>query len=179
DALDPLDHVNRSQSTNDVYPTAVKLGITAGLRELGDALARLREALENKAGQFRDVVKIGRTQLQDAVPMTVGQELGAWRTTLGEEHARIDETCGLLGEINPGATAIGTGLNAAPGYAEAARRHLSAITGRELTTAADLVEATSDTGVFVQASATLKRTATKVSKLCNDLRLLSSGPQGG
>lgn len=177
--VDPLDDVNRGQSTNDVYPTAVQLAITAALERLGDTLERLRHALRRKSAEFHDVVKIGRTQLQDAVPMTVGQELGAWDSALADEQHRLAEVRGLLGRINLGGTAIGTGLNAAPGYPEAVRAQLSTITGQELTTAPDLIAATSDTGVFVQASAVLKRAAVKVSKFCNDLRLLSSGPQGG
>lgn len=179
EVLDPLDHVNRGQSTNDVYPTAVQLAVTTALERLNDTLGRLRHALAGKSAEFRDVVKIGRTQLQDAVPMTVGQELGAWDSALADEQHRITEMCGLLGRINLGGTAIGTGLNAPAGYTRAVRAQLSTITDRELSTAADLIAATSDTGVFVQASATLKRAAVKVSKLCNDLRLLSSGPQGG
>lgn len=176
----PLDHVNLGQSTNDVYPTAVKLALDAHLRELLDALARVREAFEAKATEFANVLKMGRTQLQDAVPMTLGQEFGAFAVTLGEDEARLSEARLLLHELNLGGTAIGTGLNARPGYKEAAVAHLRDITGiSTLVSATDLVEATQDVGVFVQLSGVLKRTAVKVSKICNDLRLLSSGPQAG
>jgi aspartate ammonia-lyase len=177
--LHPNDHVNRGQSTNDVYPTAVKLALMRALDGLAAALERLSDSFGAKADEFAGIPKIGRTQLQDAVPMTVGQEFGAWRATVHEEQARIADARGLLCEINLGATAIGTGITSAPGYAEAVARHLRAITGLPVVTASDLVEATSDTGSFMNLSGVLKRTAVKVSKICNDLRLLSSGPQAG
>jgi aspartate ammonia-lyase len=175
----PLDHVNRCQSTNDVYPTAVRLALLTALDEVEAATARLADAFAAKAAEFRAVPKIGRTQLQDAVPMTVGQELGAFAATLREELARLTDSRALLCEINLGATAIGTGITAHPDYRRHAVEQLARITGRPLVGAADLVEATSDTGVFVQVSGVLKRTAVKASKICNDLRLLSSGPQAG
>jgi aspartate ammonia-lyase len=179
DEVHPLDHVNRSQSTNDVYPTAVKLSLLAALDGLSTALDGLAEACRLKAREFWSVPKVGRTQLQDAVPMTVGQEFAAWGATLAEEEARIHEARGLLREVNLGATAIGTGITADPGYREAVCQRLREITGLELVTAPDLIEATADAGVFVQLSGVLKRSAVKVSKICNDLRLLSSGPQAG
>ncbi|MGV0743771.1 aspartate ammonia-lyase [Mycolicibacterium sp. XJ870] len=179
DRLHPNDHVNRGQSTNDVYPTAVKLALIAALGDLSRTVEELADAFGVKADAFTDVPKIGRTQLQDAVPMTVGQEFGAWRSTLAEELARIAEARELLCEINLGATAIGTGITSVAGYPQAAARHLRAITGVPVVTATDLVEATSDTGSFLHLSSVLKRTAVKVSKICNDLRLLSSGPQAG
>ncbi|WP_441963766.1 aspartate ammonia-lyase [Mycolicibacterium houstonense] len=179
DKLHPNDHVNRGQSTNDVYPTAVKLALIAALAELAGSVDALGAAFGAKADEFARVPKIGRTQLQDAVPMTVGQEFGAWRSTVREELDRIAEAQRLLCEINLGATAIGTGITSVVGYAAAAARHLREITGVPVTTASDLVEATSDTGSFLHLSAVLKRTAVKVSKICNDLRLLSSGPQAG
>ncbi|RYP87736.1 aspartate ammonia-lyase [Nocardioides guangzhouensis] len=175
----PLDHVNRSQSTNDVYPTAVKIALMQSLDGLAASVARLADAFATRAAEFRGVPKVGRTQLQDAVPMTVGQELGAWATTVREELPRIAEARSLLREINLGATAIGTGITADPRYAAVVCRHLREVTGLPLETAANLVEATSDTGVFVHVSGVLKRTAVKVSKICNDLRLLASGPQAG
>jgi aspartate ammonia-lyase len=175
----PLDHVNRSQSTNDVYPTALRLGLLAALDGLSVSVHRLAEACEAKSRQFRSVPKVGRTQLQDAVPMTVGQEFAAWAATLVEEEARIVDSRALLREINLGATAIGTGITAVPEYHESVCRHLRKVTGLPVVGASNLVEATSDTGVFVQLSGVLKRTAVKVSKICNDLRLLSSGPQAG
>ncbi|MEU8633636.1 aspartate ammonia-lyase [Amycolatopsis sp. NPDC048633] len=177
--LHPIDDVNLGQSTNDVYPTAVKLAVHAAATELLDAMAELRGALHAKGREFADVVKIGRTQLQDAVPMTLGQEFTAFAVTLGEDEQRLAEALTLLDEINLGGTAIGTGLNAHPDYARHACAHLARLTGRPLVTATDLVEATADVGVFVQVSGVLKRVAVKLSKTCNDLRLLSSGPQAG
>ncbi|MDQ0921769.1 aspartate ammonia-lyase [Pseudarthrobacter sp. W1I19] len=177
--LHPNDHVNLSQSTNDVYPTAVKLGTIFAARELLDALAGLEEACAAKALEFRTVVKMGRTQLQDAVPMTLGQEFGTYAITIGEDRLRLAEAELLIHEINLGATAIGTGLNAPAGYAATACRHLATITGLPLVTAPDLIEATQDVGAFVHLSGVLKRVAVKLSKICNDLRLLSSGPRAG
>ncbi|MET7994731.1 aspartate ammonia-lyase [Amycolatopsis sp. NPDC005232] len=177
--LHPIDDVNLGQSTNDVYPTSVKLAVHAAATELLGAMAELRAALHEKGREFTDVVKIGRTQLQDAVPMTLGREFTAFAVTLGEDEQRLAEALTLLTEINLGGTAIGTGLNAHPNYARLACEHLSRLTGTPLVTATDLVEATADVGVFVQLSGVLKRVAVKLSKTCNDLRLLSSGPQAG
>ena len=177
--LHPNDHVNLSQSTNDVYPTAVRVATVAGIEELLGALTRLEDAFAEKAAEFRTVVKMGRTQLQDAVPMTLGQEFGTYAVTIGEDRERLRDASGLIHEINLGATAIGTGLNAPPGYAEAACRHLGEATGLPLVTAVDLIEATQDMGAFVHLSGVLKRVAVKLSKICNDLRLLSSGPRAG
>ncbi|MFE2473746.1 aspartate ammonia-lyase [Streptomyces mirabilis] len=177
--LHPNEDVNRSQSTNDVYPTAVNVATVIAIGELLDAMSVLREAFAAKAVEFRGALKMGRTQLQDAVPMTLGQEFGTHAVMLEEDQSRLGEAVQLVHEINLGATAIGTGLNAPAGYAEAARQHLSAITGLPLVTAADLVEATQDCGAFVHLSGVLKRMAVKLSKICNDLRLLSSGPRAG
>jgi aspartate ammonia-lyase len=179
DVLHPNEHVNLSQSTNDVYPTAVKIAIVKATYALLEAMAQLEESFANKAKEFHDVLKMGRTQLQDAVPMTLGQELNAFAVMLGEDRARLAEAVTMLYEINLGATAIGTQLNAPQGYVEAARAHLERITGLPLVTAADLVEATQDCGAFVHLSGVLKRVAVKISKVCNDLRLLSSGPRAG
>jgi len=179
DILHPIDDVNRSQSTNDTYPTALKLAMTSSLTTMLRELDLLRISFGRKGREFNDVLKVGRTQLQDAVPMTLGQEFHGYATTLGEDIARLRETIKLLSEVNLGATAIGTGITADPGYAGAVVRHLSEITGQRLETAPDLVEATSDTGVFMTFSSALKRSAIKLSKICNDLRLLSSGPQAG
>ncbi len=175
----PNEHVNLSQSTNDAYPTAVNIAAILAVGELSEAMKVLEGAFAAKAVEFRDVVKMGRTQLQDAVPMTAGQEFGTYAVMLAEDRLRLEEAALLLHEINLGATAIGTGLNAPPGYAEAACRHLVAITGLPLTTADDLVEATQDCGAFVHLSGVLKRVAVKLSKTCHDLRLLSSGPRAG
>ncbi|MFD9664852.1 aspartate ammonia-lyase [Rhodococcus sp. NPDC059968] len=175
----PLDHVNMGQSTNDVYPTAVKVAVQFALRRLHTSMRELATAFGAKSGEFADVVKMGRTQLQDAVPMTLGQEFGTYEIMLGEDADRLLEAAALIREINLGGTAIGTGLNAHPRYAELACRHLRDTAGIPVTTAVDLVEATQDVGSFVQVSGVLKRTAVKLSKICNDLRLLSSGPRAG
>jgi len=175
----PNNHVNLSQSTNDVYPTAVKLALHTSIEGLRAAMRDLVTAFLNKGEEFAPFIKMGRTQLQDAVPMTLGQEFAAFGHTILEDVDRLGEAQALIREINMGATAIGTGINAPPGYAEQVREHLSEITGLLLITAPDLVEATSDTGSFVQLSGVLKRCAVKLSKICNDLRLLSSGPRTG
>jgi aspartate ammonia-lyase len=175
----PNDHVNLSQSTNDVYPTALKISAIWQIESLVETMGRLRDAFMAKGEEFRDILKIGRTQLQDAVPMTLGQEFKAYGVTIGEDMERISEASKLLHEINLGATAIGTGLNTVQGYAERVTRHLAELTGLPLVTSPDLVEATSDAGVFVQISGVLKRIAVKMSKICNDLRLLASGPRAG
>ena len=177
--LHPLEHVNMSQSTNDVYPTAVKVALHFGIQRLTRAMAELRAAFEAKAAEFADVMKMGRTQLQDAVPMTLGQEFSTYAVMLEEDEQRLKEAALLIHEINLGATAIGTGINAHPDYAALACRKLSDITGVSLITASNLVEATQDAGAFVQLSGVLKRVAVKLSKTCNDLRLLSSGPRAG
>jgi aspartate ammonia-lyase len=177
--ISPNDHVNLSQSTNDVYPTAVRVALHQSLAVFREELGRLCDAFEVKAIEFASMLKMGRTQMQDAVPMTLGQEFMAFAHTLREDVDRLAEAQLLIREINLGATAIGTGINAPPGYAEMAAIKLAAITGVPVLTAPDLVEATSDTGAFVQVSGVLKRTCTKLSKICNDLRLLSSGPRAG
>jgi len=177
--LNPNDDVNRSQSTNDVYPTAIKLAMILSLQRQLTELRALTGSFAKKAVEFNDILKIGRTQLQDAVPMTLGQEFHGFATTLTEDYDRLREVIPFLSEINLGATAIGTGITADKRYAETVRRHLSEISGLDFVTASDLIEATSDTGVFMTLSGTLKRSAVKLSKICNDLRLLSSGPQAG
>ena len=177
--LHPLEDVNMSQSTNDVYPTAIKVALHFYIDELTAAMAELRGAFEAKAAEFSDVLKIGRTQLQDAVPMTLGQEFSTYAVMLGEDEQRLKEACLLIHEINLGATAIGTGINAHPKYAALVCSRLTDITGINLIVAPNLVEATQDAGAFVQVSGVLKRVAVKLSKTCNDLRLLSSGPRAG
>ncbi|HLI51325.1 MAG TPA: aspartate ammonia-lyase, partial [Thermomicrobiaceae bacterium] len=179
DVLHPVEIVNLSQSTNDVYPTAVKVALHFGIRRLGSAMAELRATFEEKAEAFSALLKMGRTQLQDAVPMTLGQEFSTFAVMLGEDEHRLSEAGALIHEINLGATAIGTGINAPPEYAAIACKHLAEITGIPLVTAANLIEATQDAGAFVQLSGVLKRIAVKLSKTCNDLRLLSSGPRAG
>ena len=177
--LHPNEHVNMSQSTNDVYPTALKLATYIGIFSLVDAMAYLRRAFERKADEFADVLKMGRTQLQDAVPMTLGQEFQTYAIMLGEDEERLKEAALLIREMNLGATAIGTGINADPDYAPLVCRKLAEISGIPVVTAPNLIEATQDCGSFVQLSGVLKRVAVKLSKTCNDLRLLSSGPRAG
>ena len=175
----PLNHVNKSQSTNDVYPTALKLGLIFEINELLKAMAHLQDAFQGKANEFKDVIKMGRTQLQDAVPMTLGQEFATFSRMTMEDIQRLQETIPLLREINLGGTAIGTGLNAPAGYAQKACSILSKLSGFDFVVAEDMVEATQDAGVFVMVSGVLKRIAVKLSKTSNDLRLLSSGPRAG
>jgi len=175
----PNNHVNLSQSTNDVYPTAVKLALHQAIDELRVALRDLATGFLAKGEEFAPHIKMGRTQLQDAVPMTLGQEFTAFGHTLLEDVERLGEAQALIREINMGATAIGTGINTPRGYAASVCEHLSRITGLSLMTAPDLIEATADTGAFVQLSGVLKRCAVKLTKICDDLRLLSSGPRAG
>jgi aspartate ammonia-lyase len=177
--LHPLDHVNLSQSTNDTYPTAVKLALQFGIRRLGLELNYLKTTFEAKAREFDTVLKVGRTQLQDAVPMTLGQEFSAYAVMIGEDQQRLLEAASLIREINLGATAIGTGINAHPDYAALVTNRLSEVSGVAFIVSPNLVEATQDAGSFVQLSGVLKRIAVKLSKICNDLRLLSSGPRAG
>ena len=179
DVLHPNDHVNTSQSTNDVYPTAVRIALWTGIDRLLASMATLRRGFEAKADEFKDILKIGRTQLQDAVPMTLGQEFLTYAIMIGEDEARLREARALIEEINLGATAIGTGINAPAGYADLACKYLAEESKIPVVKAANLIEATQDTGAFVQLSGVLKRIACKLSKICNDLRLLSSGPQAG
>jgi aspartate ammonia-lyase len=179
DIVHPLNHVNKSQSTNDVYPTALKLALILEINELLKAMAHLQDAFQGKADEFKDVIKMGRTQLQDAVPMTLGQEFATFSRMTMEDIQRLQETIPLLREINLGGTAIGTGLNAPAGYAQKACSILSKLSGFDFVVAEDMVEATQDAGVFVMVSGVLKRIAVKLSKTSNDLRLLSSGPRAG
>tara|TARA_R110002050_G_scaffold51315_8_gene118035 strand:+ start:725 stop:2146 length:1422 start_codon:yes stop_codon:yes gene_type:complete len=177
--LHPNNDVNMSQSTNDVYPTAVRLGTLLSHDKLVQSLVELKEAFACKAEEFKDIIKMGRTQLQDAVPMTLGQEFNSYATTLGEDVSRIADLTELLKEVNLGGTAIGTSINAHPEYANLAVEYLSVISKIDFILAGDLVEASSDMGAFVLFSGMLKRLAVKLSKICNDLRLLSSGPRTG
>ncbi|MGP7734295.1 MULTISPECIES: aspartate ammonia-lyase [Oceanimonas] len=177
--LHPNNDVNRSQSTNDVYPTASRLAIVEAAQGLKLAVKELQHSLAAKGAEFADVLKMGRTQMQDAVPMTLGQEFDAFAYNLGEEEARINAACALLCEVNLGGTAIGTGINAPAGYGEIAVTELADISGLPVSQAGNLMEASYDMGAFVTFSSTLKRLAVKLSKLSNDLRLLSSGPRTG
>jgi aspartate ammonia-lyase len=168
-----------AQSTNDAYPTALRLAIILASAPLVQALEDLAYTLKGKAIEFDDVLKMGRTQLQDAVPMTLGQEFDAFHVTVKEDIARVREIVGLFREVNLGATAIGTGINTDPRYAALAVEELARVSGQPMVLATNLVEATSDMGAFVLYSGLLKRIAVKLSKICNDLRLLSSGPRTG
>ncbi|MBU8934485.1 MAG: aspartate ammonia-lyase [candidate division Zixibacteria bacterium] len=175
----PNNHVNLSQSTNDAYPTALHIALIRSNDKLAGVLDDLIKAFQGKAKEFTHILKMGRTQLQDAVPMTLGQTFEAYASTLAEETRRLEENAALFLEVNMGGTAIGTGINAHPEYGPKVVRHLSEISSLELKLAPDLVEATSDTGAFVMYSSAVKRLAVKLSKICNDLRLLSSGPRTG
>ena len=177
--MHPNDDVNMAQSTNDAYPTALRLAIILATEPLVRALGDLAYAFKTKAVEFADIVKMGRTQLQDAVPMTLGQEFDAFHATIREDVARLGEAAALFREINLGATAIGTGINADPRYAALAVEELAHLSGEPMVLASNLIEATSDMGAFVLFSGVLKRIAVKISKICNDLRLLSSGPRTG
>jgi aspartate ammonia-lyase len=179
DRVHPNNHVNMSQSTNDVYPTALRIGLHTKLESLLIEMTALQGLFAEKGSQFADVIKMGRTQLQDAVPMTLGQAFDAYAVTIGEDVQRVMEAQALIREINMGATAIGTGLNAHPMYPAIVTQKLRELTGIPVSKAANLVEATQDTGAYVQLSGVLKRVAVKLSKICNDLRLLSSGPRAG
>lgn len=175
----PNNHVNLSQSTNDVYPTALRIAIFLKGQRLLKNIELLKCELEKKEKEFAHVIKMGRTQLQDAVPMTLGQEFGAYGVMIGEDMERIEEALKLVNEINMGATAIGTGINSHEDYAELVCEILDKVTGLPLVISKDLVEATQDTGAYIQISGVFKRYAVKLSKICNDLRLLSSGPRAG
>jgi aspartate ammonia-lyase len=175
----PNNHVNLSQSTNDAYPTALKIAIIFSNVQLIDILKQLIDSFHEKSKEFAPILKMGRTQLQDAVPMTLGQEFEAFAMTLQEEISRLQQNADLFLEVNMGGTAIGTGINTDPEYSVKVIHHLREITGLSIVLAPNLVEATQDTGAFVMYSSALKRLGIKLSKICNDLRLLSSGPRAG
>lgn len=177
--INPNDDVNMSQSTNDAYPTGFRLGVYDCMNTLIGQIDELQAAFRDKGSEFMDILKMGRTQLQDAVPMTLGDEFMAFAHNLAEEQAVLRNAADRLLEINLGATAIGTGLNTPSGYRHQVTATLTEVTGYEMKSARDLIEATSDTGAYVHAHSAVKRTAMKLSKICNDLRLLSSGPTAG
>ena len=179
DVVNPNDDVNQCQSTNDAYPTGFRMAVHMALGELQRHFTELSDALHAKGDEFNDIITMGRTQLQDAVPMTLGQAFHAFANNLAEELETLSRASERLLEINLGATAIGTGVNAPAGYREAVTQALREVSGFKVTTAKDLIEATSDTGAYISVHASLKRTAMKLSKMCNDLRLLSSGPRAG
>lgn len=175
----PNDHVNMSQSTNDAYPTSFKLAFIFMNEELVSELRKLIAAFRQKGEEFKEIIKMGRTQLQDAVPMTVGQEFEAFAANLEEEVERLNQNAKLFLEVNMGATAIGTGINSEPEYSAKCIKNLRIISGEEFVLASNLIEATPDAGSAVMYSSALKRMAVKLSKICSDLRLLSSGPRCG
>lgn len=177
--IHPLDHVNMSQSTNDVYPTAIKVALRFQIDELIVAMDELHGEFDKKAKQFGDVLKMGRTQLQEAVPMTLGQEFKTYAGMLASDKRRLLRAAVTVQETNMGATAIGTGINTHPEYAIKVCKALSKVTGYSFVKAENLIEATQDMGAFIELSSTLKQMAIKLSKVCNDLRLLSSGPRAG
>ena len=179
DIINPNDHVNKSQSTNDAYPTGFRLGLFTLVASLVEELERLIVSMRSKGQELVNVLKMGRTQLQDAVPMSLGQEFEAFAVLLEEEVSRLHNNAALLLEVNLGATAIGTGLNTPPDYQSTVVGRLREVTGLDIRGAHDLLEATSDTGAYVSMHAAIKRLAVKLSKICNDLRLLSSGPRAG
>jgi len=179
DFLHPNDDVNASQSTNDAYPTAVKIAVMLATRSTLDAMRELKRALRAKETEFADVLKMGRTEEQDAVPMTLGQEFGAYAVMINDATDRLTDASRLLLEINMGATAIGTGINSPIGYAELVTSRLAEVSGMPVELAPNLIEATQDAGAFVQFSGVLKRVAVQLSKISRDLRLLSSGPRCG
>lgn len=176
---DPHDHVNGSQSTNDAYPSSLHVGMALGNTELIAAMNELISSFRAKGKEFAKILKMGRTQLQDAVPMTLGQEFEAFAATLAGEVQALQRIQNVLCEVNMGATAIGTGLNAPPGYSQKCADHLAKISGLPIHLADNLIEATQDTQAFVLYSSCMKSLASKLSKVCNDLRLLSSGPRCG
>ncbi|MDY6259873.1 MAG: aspartate ammonia-lyase [Bacteroidales bacterium] len=175
----PNDHCNCGQSTNDVYPTTIRLTFILLNKRLVESLTRMINALRDKGEEYKNTIKMGRTQLQDAVPMTSGQEFNAFANNMEEEILNLERNVKLLHEINMGGTAIGTGLNAVPGFAKLCTENLAKLTGEPFTVSPDLVEATPDTGAYVSYSGALKRLAVKLSKMCNDFRLLASGPRCG
>lgn len=177
--LDPMDHVNASQSTNDSYPSGFRIAVYNSILKLIEQIRYLEDGFKRKAQEFSGILKMGRTQLQDAVPMSVGQEFEAFAVLLEEEILNLTRTAELLLEVNLGATAIGTGVNTPEGYPELATRYLAEVSGLRCVLSKNLIEATSDCGAYVMVHGALKRTAVKMSKVCNDLRLLSSGPRAG
>ena len=179
DILHPNDHVNKSQSTNDAYPTGFRVALYFYINHLLETINILTTQLDKKAAEFENVLKMGRTQLQDAVPMSLGDEFAAWSTNLKEEIRNLKRNRDLILEVNLGATAIGTGINAAKGFSELSIGYLQQYTKASFVKAENLIEATSDCGAYVMISGALKRTSVKLSKICNDLRLLSSGPRCG
>jgi aspartate ammonia-lyase len=179
DFLHPNNHVNCSQSTNDTYPTALRLALYRKVDAYIETIEKLKEAFTKKGNEFAKVLKMGRTQLQDAVPMLMGQEFHGFASTIGQDIKRLKEAQALLASCNMGGTAIGTMINTPEGYPELVTKYLAELTGIPVKLADDLIDASSDTGDYVQLSGTLKRSVLKISKICNDLRLLASGPRCG
>ena len=175
----PLDHVNRSQSTNDVYPTAIKIGAIRLLRKLVDKVVELQNALQIKEREFAGIIKVGRTQLQDAVPITLGQEFSAWAEAIARDRWRLYKVEERIRFVNLGGTAIGTGIDAPKVYPFKVTRKLSERTEIGLVKSENLIETTQNTDVFAEVHGLLKTLATSIIKISNDLRILSSGPHAG
>ncbi len=179
DIIHPNNHINMSQSTNDVYPTAIRVALFDNIYKLKDSLRFLRDSFSHKGEEFEHILKMGRTQLQDAVPMTLGQEFKSFAVMIDNDISKLKECQNLIKKVNLGATAIGTGINTKPKYQDIVMSALVEVTGTDYVSASDLIEATQDTSAFVHFSGVLKSIVIKVSKICNDLRLLSSGPRAG
>lgn len=179
DLINPNDDVNKSQSTNDAYPTGFRLAVHSMMDKLAEEVGRLSDAFHVLADANKGIIKMGRTQLQDAVPMTVEQEFRGFAVTLEEEVKHLMREANLVLEMNLGATAIGTSVNVPEGYQELVINRLREVSGLAVEAAPNLIEATSDTGAYVAVHSAIKRLAAKLSMICNDLRLLSSGPRAG
>ncbi len=179
DIIHPLDHVNRHQSTNDVFPTAVRIAAIRLLKPVTERFAQLQTALQEKEEEFSTVVKVGRTQLQDAVPVTLGQEFGAWAQAISRDRWRLYKAEERLRQVNLGGTAVGTGLNAPKAYIFTCIERLRELTGMGLSRAEYMMDPTQNCDVFVEVSGLLKTAAVNLTKIANDLRLLSSGPRAG
>jgi aspartate ammonia-lyase len=175
----PLDHVNLHQSTNDVFPTALKVAAIAWLKRLEKAVAALQTAFQDKERAFADVIKMGRTQLQDAVPITLGAEFSAWAEALGRDRWRVFKCEERLRVVNLGGTAVGTGVTAPRDYIFTVVDRLRELTGFGLSRAENLMDATQNVDPFVEVSGILKAHAVNLFKISSDLRLLSSGPRAG
>jgi len=179
DIVHPNIHVNMSQSTNDAVPTAVHIALLHSIDRLIEILEKLVHAIKEKSVKFNSVIKMGRTHLQDAVPIRLGQEFSAYESVLLRDIKRISRLREALVEVNLGATAVGTGLNADPQYVEKAIEVVQQLTGLPITVAENLVDATQNTDAYMETSSALKICMFNISKIANDLRLMASGPRAG
>jgi len=179
DYIHPNDDVNLGQSTNDVYPTALRIAVLKMLKDLNDRTADLQEALQEKEKQFADIIKLGRTQLQDAVPITLGQEFSAYAEAVNRDRWRIYKISERLKKINLGGTAVGTGINTSRAYIYKIAQNLRQVSGLSLSHSENMIDITQNMDIFVEVSGLLKAAAVNLNKIASDLRLLSSGPRGG